>query len=87
MKIIPPLSTPEGRKYVEALPRLGKEDSGTLMAVGFVTAYIVYRWHYNVDPKTQEDKSNWSYLYTADSYTQSIASTIEKERSRHGRTR
>lgn len=63
--LVQPLSTPKiGRQYIEALPRLGPEDQGTFMAVGFSIAYLVYRWHHNIDPKTQQDKSGWSWCFS-----------------------
>jgi hypothetical protein len=82
--LIPPLSTPQGRKYAEALPNLGEEGNGRFMAVGFPDEYILYRWHFNVDPKTKEDKSNWAYVYTNDWYTRAIAKAVEAERVRKG---
>jgi len=63
--LVAPLSTPKiGRQYMEALPKLGPEEQGAFMAVGFSVAYMVYRWHYSFDAKTQQDKSGWSWCFT-----------------------
>lgn len=78
--LIPPLSTSEGRKYVEALPAITPEISGTFVGVGSTEDYILYRAHYNIDPKTQEDKSNWAYVYSNNSYTRALCASIEKAR-------
>jgi hypothetical protein len=79
--LIPPLSTPQGRKYLEALPKITSENNGVTVGVGFPEDYIVYRAHFNVDPKTGEDKSNWAYMYSFNWYTRGIAAAVEKARS------
>jgi hypothetical protein len=78
--LIPPLSTSEGRKYLEALPKITPENNGAFVGVGFPEDYILYRAHLNIDPKTQEDKSNWAYVYSNNWYTRGIANAVEKAR-------
>jgi hypothetical protein len=64
MNIVTPLSIPAvGRRYKEALPEptldlCGK--MGTLMAVGFSPAYLVYRGTFD----TQSNTGSWHWLYT-----------------------
>ena len=76
MELITPLSTPEGRKYKEALPQFSEEESkkGHVRAVGYSVSYLVYRCSWDDRLK----QTNWNFQYFAgDHYNELHAGLIK----------
>lgn len=47
LMLVPPISTPKGRDYMAALPKVTKDMQGQRRAVGFHVAYSVYRANFD----------------------------------------
>lgn len=62
-RLIPPLSTAQGRQYSAALPEATADLcglQGVCIAVGFSVYYMVYRGTFD----QRDGTGSWAYLYT-----------------------
>ena len=62
-RLIPPLSTAQGRQYYEALPEATADLcglQGVCIAVGFSVQYMVYRGTFDQRAGT----GSWAFLYS-----------------------
>lgn len=69
LQLVPPLSTPKGRDYMGALPKVTKELQGQRRAVGFHVAYSVYRA--NWDDRKGDGAWSWQSTVHVENYTES----------------